>query len=221
MHVGDAVVAGLDRGGGIEADAIVGHDERRSASLAVERHHKMPRARMARRVAEGLAGEMEELCTVFRREVPSGSGIDVDIDLDEGVVAELLDERDDPGGDVGAVERLRAKAVDEGAQLANRRRERIDGCIDPALSLTGSLRHHFRDVLERERNRVQRLNDPVVEIATDPIALLDDGEVGRLLVQPGIVDRDAGVERKQLDKPLIVGRELRRARLVGQIEVAD
>ena len=60
-----------------------------------------------------------------------------------------------------------------------------------------------------------------MQVATDPVAFLDDGQVGGLLVQLGIVYRDARMQGKQLDEPLIGGGELGGTGLVGQIEVAD
>ena len=68
--------------------------------------------------------------------------------------------------------------------------------------------HDLGHVLERQGHRVERLDDPVVEVPTDPVALLDDREVGHLPVQPRVLDRDRGVEREDLDEPLVVRAEL-------------
>lgn len=59
-----------------------------------------------------------------------------------------------------------------------------------------------------------------MQIATDAVSLLDDRVFGSLLMQPCIVDCDARVEGEQLDEPLIAGRELGRASLVSELEVA-
>ena len=63
-----------------------------------------------------------------------------------------------------------------------------------------------RDVLQREADRVQRLDDAVVEVLADALALLEHREVLQLLVQAGVVDRDAGMSGERLHEPLVVRR---------------
>ena len=58
------------------------------------------------------------------------------------------------------------------------------------------------------------LDDAVVEVLADPLALVDDRQPLDLLVQPGVLDRDAGVEREHLDEGLVVLAELGGAELV-------
>ena len=70
-------------------------------------------------------------------------------------------------------------------------------------------------------DRVEVLDDAVVEVLADALALVDDRQALDLLVQPGVLDRDPGVDRERLDEPLVVLGELVGARLVGQVEVAD
>ena len=65
--------------------------------------------------------------------------------------------------------------------------------IDEPCRVAGGGHHDLRDVLERERHAVERLDDPVVEVTADAVALPDDRQVADLLVQMGVVDRDAGV----------------------------
>ena len=60
-----------------------------------------------------------------------------------------------------------------------------------------------------------------MEVAPDPVALLGHGEPPGLGVEAGVVDRDPGMPGEQLDQAQVADRELRRAALVGQIEVAD
>ena len=52
-------------------------------------------------------------------------------------------------------------------------------------------------------------------------ALVDDRQLLDLLVEPGVLDRDPGVEREHLDQLLVVLAELGGADLLGQVEVAD
>ena len=109
-----------------------------------------------------------------------------------------------PGGHVLAVERLRPQPVDEVAQLADRDLQRIDRGVHAALGFGRGRGHDLGHVFERQRDRVQRLDDAVVQVAADPVALADDREVGGLLVEAGVVDGDAGVQREQLDQALVV-----------------
>ena len=66
-----------------------------------------------------------------------------------------------------------------------------------------------------------RLDDPVVEVLADPDPLVDDRETLDLLVESRVLDRHAGVQGEQLDKSLVLDRELGGAPFVREIEVAD
>ena len=65
-------------------------------------------------------------------------------------------------------------------------------------------------VLERQRDAVQALDDRVVQVPADPLALVDDRQPLDLLVQPGVLDRDASVEGEHLDE--LAGRFAERRR---------
>ncbi len=93
--------------------------------------------------------------------------------------------------------------------------------LDPGPRLIGVVVHELRDVLEREAYPVDALDDPVVEILADPLALLDDRQALDLLVEPGVLDGDPGVEGEHLDERLVGLAELPRPALVRQVEVAD
>ena len=69
-----------------------------------------------------------------------------------------------------------------------------------ALGLAGLVLHQLRHVLEREAHGVDALDDAVVQVAADPLALLDDGQALDLLVEPGVLDGDAGVQGEHLDE---------------------
>ena len=86
---------------------------------------------------------------------------------------------------------------------------------------SGSSRDQLRDVLEREADGVDALDDPVVEVLADALALVDDGQPMDLLVQAGVLDRDRGVAGEGLDERLVGRGELLPRRLVGQVQVAD
>ena len=63
------------------------------------------------------------------------------------------------------------------------------------------LLHELRDVLEREADGVDALDDPVVQVLADPLALVDDRQPLDQLVEPGVLDGDAGVAGERLDEP--------------------
>ena len=81
--------------------------------------------------------------------------------------------------------------------------------------------HQVLHVLEREADRVQALDDPIVQVAPDPLALLHDGERRESVVQAGVLHGDAGVAGEELDDPLVGRVELGPAALVGHVQVAD
>ena len=99
--------------------------------------------------------------------------------------------------------------------------ESIDRPIDPRFRLGRVVGDQVGHVLERQADRVEALDDAVVEVAADPQPLVDDRQLLDLLVEPGVLDRDAGVEREHLDELLVGVAELGGADLLGQVEVAD
>src|SRR5438105_3069461 len=74
-----------------------------------------------------------------------------------------------------------------------------------------------------ERHAEERLVDGVVELAREPVPLLDDGELSAPLVQARVLDRDGRVRGERLDQLLVGVREhgAAAALLVGEIEGAD
>ena len=89
---------------------------------------------------------------------------------------------------------------DEVADVADRQVEAVDRPLDPSLDLVGVVAHELRDVLERQADRVDALDDAVVQVLADALALVDDGQPLDLLVQPGVLDRDPGVDGERLDE---------------------
>ena len=72
-----------------------------------------------------------------------------------------------------------------------------------------------------QHGREQLLGDGVVQLAGEPVALLDDAQLAAALVQPGVGDRDRGVGGERLDHRLVGVVEVLGALLVGQVERAD
>ena len=164
---------------------------------------------------------MPSRCAVV---VGSGSASDrpgMQLDVDHRVVAELLDDRGEPRHQGRPAQELRPEAEDEVPDVPDREVEAVDRPLDASLDLVRVVAHELGDVLEREADGIDVLDDAVVEVLADALALVDDGQPLDLLVQAGVLDRDPGVDRERLDQALIGLGELRGARLVGQVQVAD
>ena len=54
-----------------------------------------------------------------------------------------------------------------------------------------------------EREAEQRLDDGVVQVAREPVALLDDGELAAALEERRVLDRDRRVRGEELDQVLV------------------
>ena len=60
-----------------------------------------------------------------------------------------------------------------------------------------------------------------MEVLADPVAFFDHRESSDGLVQPRVLDRDAGMQREELGQPLVVVAELVGRLLVREVEVTD
>ena len=60
-----------------------------------------------------------------------------------------------------------------------------------------------------------------MEVAADPLTLVDDGQALDLIMEPGVVDRDAGMEREHLDEGLVILAEFGGVELVREIQPTD
>ena len=106
---------------------------------------------------------------------------------------------------------LRLEPEDEVADVADGQVEAVDGALDPSLDLVGVLADELRDVLERQSDGVDALDDPIVQVPADALALVDDRQALDLLEQACVLDGDPGMEREGLDEALVVlGEFLRR-----------
>ena len=99
--------------------------------------------------------------------------------------------------------------------------QRVDGSLDTLDDLIGILGDEFGHIFEGESDGIDALDDPVVEILADALALIEDGEPMDLLVEAGVLDRDRRVPGEGLHEVLVGRRELVRAVLVRQVQVAD
>ena len=64
--------------------------------------------------------------------------------------------------------------------------------------------HQLLGVLQREADRVERLDGAVVQVLGDALALLEHRQLAQLLVHARVVDGQAGVPRERLHEPLVV-----------------
>ena len=79
--------------------------------------------------------------------------------------------------------------------------EAVDRALDASLDLVRViLADELGDVLERQADRVEALDDAVVEVLADALALVDDRQPLDLLVQTRVLDGDAGVDGERLDE---------------------
>ena len=75
--------------------------------------------------------------------------------------------------------------------------------------------------LQREPGREHPLDDVVVEIAGDALALLEQRRRLHVLVQPGVLDRQSGRRGERHDELLVDVGEHVAVGLVGEVEVAE
>ena len=99
--------------------------------------------------------------------------------------------------------------------------QRVDRLVHSASGLGRVLGDEVGHVVERQRLGVDGLDRGVVEVAADPLALVDDRQPPNLIVKPGVVDRDAGVEREHLDEGLVVLAEFGGVELVREVQPTD
>ncbi len=107
----------------------------------------------------------------------------------------------------------RSEPHDELADIGDRLVDAIDRAVDARERLVGLVGGHRLDLLERQADRVQALDDPVVQVTPDTLALGHDAQRSQPVVKPSVLDRDPGVTGEQLHQPLVGGAELGRSRL--------
>ena len=155
------------------------------------------RLRMAGDVAERLSRHLDQLAGRPLGERVEPLALDLQLEVDHRVETELLGEGGEARAKPGPLEELGAEPEDEVADVADRQVQRLDRPLDPRARLGRVVAHQLGDIVEREGDRVDRLDDPVVEVLPDPLALLDHGESGDLLVEAGVVDRDRRMIREE------------------------
>ena len=205
--------------GGIEPAALVGHAEHEPPPAVGQAHRDARLAGVAQGVLQRLLRDPQHLAGGRLGELRRLRQLELDrLPRDPPQHVHMLAQR--------ALEpllgqRAGAQREDDRAQLLHRAARQHLHALD--------LRAGGRRIAAEQRDRrlggqhdaEQLLHDGVVELAREPVALLDDAELAALLVQPGVLDRDRRVRGQQPDQPLVGLREDRGVHLVGQVERAD
>src|ERR1700722_18359954 len=114
-------------------------------------------------------------------------------------------------GGVPELEDGRADLGDGLIELVNSPRDPLDDLL--ALGHPGG-------ALQAHADRVDALDDPVVKIAGDPVPVVENTHDADPVVEPGVLNSDAGCQGEGLGERLVLVGELGRTLLVGQVEVA-
>src|ERR671936_122681 len=113
--------------------------------------------------------------------------------------AVVLDRDGEPvGADVAG-----AELEDQRAHLVHRSADELAHLAELLLRPLGLGVDEERRRVGGERDAEERLVDGVVELAREPVPLLDDGELAAPLVQARVLDRDGGMAGERLDQLLV------------------
>ena len=93
----------------------------------------------------------------------------------------------------------------------------VDRLADAIDDLGGS--RHARRALQGHAHREDALNDPIMEVAGDPVPVVQEADEAHRLVQPGVLDGDAGGLRQRFGHGFVLLVEALPAHLVGQVEI--
>ena len=115
----------------------------------------------------------------------------------------------------------RTQLEDERAELLERLSREYLQLRDSFTGRSGVALEHRPGSFGLQHQAEQLLADGVVEVERQPVPLGDDRELARLLVQPGVRDRDRRMRCEQADQLLVLLGELRALDLLRQIEGAD
>ena len=170
-----------------------------SPSSSTEPDPGLRRPGVAGDVAQGLARDLQQLrpAAVAERCGSFDALVEVDLEVDHGVQPQLLGQRREAADQVGRSRRCGRRPRMKLRMSRDRGLERVDRPVDPGLGLGRVLVVINSGTSSSDRlTRVDGLDDPVVEVLADPLALLDDGQPLDLLVQARVLDRDAGMDAR-------------------------
>ena len=205
---------------GVEADAVVGD---RDAQVAVVRVEADVDAARRRRGAARSAAPPGR-CAAPRRRRRRGSASPSTLERDcVAVHASAARRRACAARRRGPRSRPPAGAARRSASAAPpspRARAPAGAAAGPCAS-SGSRSSRWPPPRRSSASAEELLRDRVVQLAREPVALLDDAQLAAALVEAGVLDRERGVGGEHLDELLVGLVELLGADLVGEVEGAD
>ena len=150
-----------------------------------------------------------------------GTSRDLQHDRLAGHAPQHLDVLAQHGREPFGLQRAGPQLEDDRAQLLHRAAGELATPAELGRRAVAVAREQRLRRLGRQRDPEQPLGDAVVQLAREPVALLDDAQLARALVQAGVLDRDRRVGGQQLDQLLVGDGEHRAVLLLGQVQRAD
>src|SRR5262245_10887099 len=206
-------------GSGVEAHAVVVHGDRHRAAAGVD----LDRDRLRLRVADGVVQRL--LHDAVELDLPGGLGLGRALHAQFG--AEVVGAAEDVevlaycGDEAVGLEVRGTQLEHERAELRLRLSGQLPDSFDLGLGARRITAHQPAGRLGRERKAEQVLCHRVVELAGEPVPLLDDTQLAAGLEEASVLDRDGGVGGEHADDLLVPLVERRRADFLGQVERAD
>jgi hypothetical protein len=180
---------------------------------------------VAQRVVHRLLGDAEHLALGTRRQPRAAGHAQRDVLLvDAAQHVDVLAQR---GGQPLGLRRGRAQLEDQRAQLLHRPLGEVLQAGDLLARLRAATVAVPVAVEQRggglggEHDPEQLLGHRVVQLAGQPVALLEDAQLAAALVQPRVLDGDRRMGGEHLDHLLVARVERVRALLLGEVEGAD
>ena len=213
LHRREPEAAGAQRGRvRIEADAVVGDGQGDGLGALVE----SDRARAS--AAAWRSALWSASCAILNSSssTPGRSrGVAAVLERDRQAVhaPEHVDVLGQRRGQPLHLDRGGPQLEDERAQLPDRLLREPGDALDLAARAARRALQQRGGGLRGEHDAEQLLHHGVVQVAREPVALLDHAQLARALEQAGVLDRDRGVRGEHDDQPLVVVAERRRASL--------
>ena len=185
---------------GVEPDAVVLDRQDGVRALSrTRRTDRVLRLRVAGDVGEGLARQLHDLVRSRRTGRPRAAASTSTSTLIPDLRLDLLPELAQRLVELPVGEDARPQPEDVVAQVADHPVELVDRALDARRGL-GRARHQRR-ALQPHADREQRLDDAVVELLGDALALLHQPEPPQVGLRSPILDRHRGLVGERLDEP--------------------
>ena len=204
---------------GSEASAVIGDFQAYGPISAGHRNGGVSSVGMARDVGQRLTGDRQQVGNHGERQVRRL--IAPDVDLRCRITPQLIRKHVEAVHEAARVQQQGLQAEDEVPDVPDHVMQRVDGRVDAGCGFGRFFFDEVWHVVERERHCVDHLDDAVVQVAADAIALIHDREALDLLVEPRVLDRYSRMKGEGLDQRLVVRAEIGSALLVGQVQATD